>query len=311
MNTASVALTRKNSKDGIISLLIALFFFSFQDIIVKYLSDDFSILQLMFVRSSFALVVLLFIAYTMIGAEVLKAKQPGRLLIRGLLVVLFISSYYLAIPVLPMADIVGIVFSSPIIITFLSVVILKEKVKLDCWLAILIGFAGVLLIAKPTGDFTNVGVLLALGSGCLYAVMSIVTRQIDQGDHPITIAIYSLLVFIVCCLVGYVLINTLGLESSEHPSLDFLIRDWIIPDQFELLLFLCLGVVGTIGFYYIARAYQIAPSSHVAPFEYFYIVFVILLAYVFFAEVPRTTTYVGIGILICSGLYIWNMDRQT
>ena len=308
MNTASLPMSANHSKQGIISLLIALFFFSFQDMIIKYLSTDFSILQLLFVRSSIALVILSTIACTMLGTRVLVARQPGLLLIRGVLVVICIGAYYLAIPVLPLADIAGIVFSSPLMITALSVIVLKEKVKPGCWIAILFGFAGVLLIANPTGEFANAGVFLALGSACTYAAMSIITRQINQGDHPITIAIYSLVIYIICTLAGLFFISSQGLQTSSHPSLDFLTRDWIMPDQFELLLFACLGIVGTIGFYYVARAYQIAPSSHVAPFEYFYIVFVIVLAYFFFAEVPQTTTFIGIGVLICSGLYIWYHD---
>ncbi len=309
MSTASVAITTNNSKGGIVSLLIALFFFSFQDIIIKYLSNDYSLLQLLFIRSLFAFIVLSLIACFVMSPKVLIAKQPGMLCLRGILVVLCIMSYYLAIPVLPLADIAGIVFSSPIIITMLSVLILKEKVKLGHWLAIIFGFSGVLLIAKPTGDFFNAGVVFALTSALIYSVMSIITRQINHGDHPITIAIYSLAIYVFCCLLGLGIIRWLGLQVGAHPSLDFLLREWVMPNQQEGLLFLCLGLVGTVGFYYIARAYQIAPSSHVAPFEYVYIVFVVLLAYIFFAEVPKNSTYLGIGILICSGLYIWHLDR--
>lgn len=311
MSTASVSISTSNSKNGILSLLIALFFFSFQDIIVKHLSGDFSILQLLFVRSLFALIVLSIIARVVIGPQAFIAKQPRLLCIRGLLVVVCILLYYLAIPVLPLADIAGIVFSSPIIITMLSVIVLKEKVKLGHWLAIIFGFSGVLLIANPTGDFYNAGVLLALTSALIYSVMSIVTRQINHGDHPITIAIYSLAIYVVCCLLGLLIIRSLGLTASAHPSLNFLLREWIMPNQQEGLLFICLGFVGTIGFYYIAKAYQIAPSSHVAPFEYVYIVFVVILAFIFFAEVPKTTTYLGVGILIISGLYIWHLDRKS
>ena len=310
MGSDSGALPSNQSRQGIISLLIALFFFSFQDMIIKYMSADYSILQLLFVRSSIALVILMFIACAFMGPKVLIAKQPGLLMIRGILVVICIGSYYLAIPVLPLADIAGIVFSSPMMITILSVIILKEKVKAGCWLAIFIGFSGVLLIIKPSGQFTNAGVLLALGSACTYSVMSIITRQINQGDHPITIAIYSLLIYIFCCLFGLFIINAFGFQTTSHPSLAFLTREWIMPDQFELLLLISLGLVGTVGFYCIARAYQIAPSSHVAPFEYAYIVFVVILAYLFFAEIPQPTTFLGIAVLICSGLYVWYQETH-
>ena len=309
MSRATLVQTADSSQQGIISLIIAVFFFSFQDMIIKYLSPSYSILQLLFIRSSISLLLLSAIAYRLFGAKVFFSRQPRLVLLRSVLIVLCIIPYYLAIPVLPLADIVGIVFSSPMIITLLSVLILKERVKPSFWAAIVIGFVGVLIIANPSGELSLAGVLLAFGSACAYAVMSIVTRQINDGDHPITIAIYSMAFYVAFSLVSVFLISINGVQVGVHPSLDFLVRDWIIPSQYELVLLICLGIVGTIGFYYLARAYMIAPASHVAPFEYVYIIFVVVLSYVFFAEIPKMTTFLGVSILILSGLYIWNYEK--
>ena len=309
MSKASLALTANRSREGIASLIIAVFFFSFQDMIIKYLSTDYSILQLLFIRSSISLILLSGIAYKLFGRKVFISKQPRLVLIRSVLIVLCIVPYYLAIPVLPLADIVGIVFSSPVIITLLSVLILKEKVKLSFWVAVVVGFVGVLIIANPTGNLSKAGVMLAFGSAIAYAVMSIVTRKINLGDQPITIAIYSMAFYVVFSLISLILITVNGIKTGRHPSLDFLVRDWIIPAQHELVLLICLGLVGTVGFYYLARAYMIAPASHVAPFEYVYIIFVVVLSYVFFSEIPKTTTFLGVSILILSGLYIWRHDK--
>jgi drug/metabolite transporter (DMT)-like permease len=153
--------------------------------------------------------------------------------------------------------------------------------------------------------------LLAFGSACAYAMMAIVTRQINHGDHPITIAIYSLVIYVVFCLLSLVLISVTDIQAGIHPSMDFLVRDWIIPDQHDFVFLVCLGLVGTVGFYYIAKAYMIAPASHVAPFEYTYIIFVVVFSYLFFAEVPKSTTFLGIAILIISGLYIWHHDESS
>ena len=311
MNKTSAALTSNRSQEGIISLVIAVFFFSFQDMIIKYLSSDYSILQLLFVRSFIALLLLGVIAYRLFGSSVFISRQPRLVVIRSILVVLCIVPYYLAIPVLPLADIVGIVFCSPIIITLLSVIVLKETVRLSYWLAIVAGFIGVLIIANPSGKLSMTGVLLAFGSAWAYAIMSIVTRQINHGDHPITIAIYSLVFYMLFCLACTFSISLFGIQSGVHPSMDFLVRDWVLPNQKEWTLLICLGLVGTVGFYYIARAYMIAPASHVAPYEYIYIIFVVVLSYIFFAEIPKTTTFFGISILILSGLYIWHHDKDT
>ena len=310
MSRMSLALAENRSQQGIFSLIIAVFFFSFQDMIIKYLSTDYSILQLLLVRSSISLLLLSTIAYKIFGRKVFISKQPRLVLIRSILIVVCIIPYYLAIPVLPLADIVGIVFSSPMLITLLSVLILKEKVKPSFWAAVVVGFVGVLIIANPSGNLSVAGVMLAFGSACAYAVMSIVTRQINDGDHPVTIAIYSMVFYVVFCLFSVFLISVSGVQTGVHPSLDFLVRDWIVPNQNEMVLLVCLGCVGTVGFYYLARAYMIAPASHVAPFEYVYIIFVVLLSYIFFAEVPKTTTFIGIAILIMSGLYIWHHESR-
>ncbi len=311
MSRTSHALAANQSKEGIISLIIAVFFFSFQDIIIKYLSANYSILQLLFIRSCVSLVLLCAIAYKLFGTGVFISRQPRLVLLRSVLVVLFIVPFYLAIPVLPLADIAGIVFSSPMIITLLSVLILKEKVRPSFGVAVVLGFMGVLIIANPTGNFSKAGVILAFGSACVYAVMSIVTRQINHGDHPITIAIYSMAFYVLFCLISLFVVSFINIDTLVHPSLDFFVRDWIMPSQYELILLLCLGLVGTVGFYYIARAYMIAPASHVAPFEYVYIIFVVVLSFVFFAEIPKITTIFGVSILIITGLYIWHYDKNT
>ena len=310
MSKVSLALTANRSREGITSLIIAVFFFSFQDMIIKYLSSDYSILQLLFIRSSISLILLSSIAYKLFGYKVFISKQPRLVLVRSVLVVICIVPYYLAIPVLPLADIVGIVFCSPIIITLLSVLILKEKVKLSFWVAVIVGFIGVLIIANPTGHLSKAGVMLAFGSAFAYAVMSIVTRQINLGDQPITIAIYSMAFYVFFSLISLALITHNGVQAGVHPSLDFLVRDWIVPNQHEMVLLTFLGLVGTIGFYSLARAYMIAPASHVAPFEYVYIIFVVVLSYIFFSEIPKTTTFLGVSILIISGLYIWRHDKH-
>ena len=165
--------------------------------------------------------------------------------------------------------------------TVLSVFVLQEHVGPRRWAAIVIGFIGVLIVVGPSGNIANLGAFLAFGCACAYAVSSILTRFIDQGDEPITIAIYSMLAFFTMSVILTILASNVSLEEITHPSMQFLFREWIRPDTKEMLLLFLFGCIATVGFYCLGRAYLVAPASHVAPFEYTYIVWAVMLSFLF------------------------------
>lgn len=311
MNDSSQVFPVDRTREGIVILITALFFFSFQDIIVKMLSDRFNVLQIVFTRSVLALVFLCLIGFLTTGYSVLFARQPLLLICKGSVTFFAFLFYYLAIPSLPLADIVAIAFSSPILMTVLSVVLLKEYVGKRRWTAIILGFIGVLIVVGPSGNFANLGALLALGCAFSYAISSIMTRFIDKGDEPITIAIYSMLAFLIISGSLSLFIVSLGLSESPNPSIAFLFRNWIWPENREWVLLLIIGGIATIGFYCLGRAYLVAPASHVAPFEYTYIIWAVLLSYLFFNELPKLTTLIGVSILVVSSLYIWYRESRV
>lgn len=311
MNDSSQAFPVDRTREGIVILMTGLFFFSFQDIIVKLLSDRYNVLQLVFTRSVFALVFLCLIGFFTVGLEALIAKQPLLLITKGVATFFAFLLYYLAIPSLPLADIVAIAFMSPILMTVLSVFLLKEFVGPRRWTAIVLGFLGVLIVVGPSGNFANLGALFALGCAFAYAISSIMTRFIDKGDEPITIAIYSMLAFLVISGTLALIIYFFGPKNVSDPSMAFLFRDWVWPDNREWVLLFLIGCIATVGFYCLGRAYLVAPASHVAPFEYTYIIWAVLLSYLFFNELPKLTTLIGVSILVSSSLYIWYRESRV
>ncbi len=311
MSDSSQVFPVDRTKEGIVILMTGLFFFSFQDIIVKLLSDRFNVLQIVFTRSCVALLFLTIIGLFTVGRSAIFAKQPLLLFLKGVTSYFAFLFYYLAIPSLPLADIVAIAFMSPILMTVLSVLVLKEQVGPRRWAAIVIGFIGVLIVVGPSGNIANLGALLAFGCACAYAVSSILTRFIDEGDEPITIAIYSMLAFFTMSVILTLLAINFSPEEITHPSMQFLFREWIKPDTKEMLLLFLIGCIATVGFYCLGRAYLVAPASHVAPFEYTYIVWAVILSFLFFNEVPKLTTIIGVSILVGSSLYIWYRESRT
>ena len=272
---------------------------------IKSFSDEYSVLQIVFTRSLVALLLLCSFAIIVSGFHVLIARQPVLLLVKGVIYFFAFTFYYMAFPMLPVADVVAVTFLAPIIVTLLSIVLLKERVSLNLWIAVITGFIGVIFVVGPEGNIYNFGTFLAFACAFTYASGSVITRYITMGDQPMTIAIYSMLVLMLMSAGGYLIVLGLELESGVNPALDFLTRDWVKVEGGDMWLLVLIGCIASIGFYLHNRAYLIAPASQVAPFEYTYVFYSVFLAYLIFSEVPKPTTLVGLAILVSSSLYIW------
>jgi S-adenosylmethionine uptake transporter len=297
---------------GISIIVFGLFMFSFQDVIIKIFSDQYSVLQIVFIRCSVALVPTVIAILWITGWRGFVAYEPRLLLLRGLFGFLSYLGYYLAIAALPLAEVVTIVFSAPIFITVLSVVLLKEKVGVRGWSAILVGFLGVVVIVGPRGQIADFAVILALLTALTYALMSIVTRHVGGSDTPWTMSFYSVIVFILGSVIASLLVAVFEPASNpEDPSLQFLLRPWVMPATTDLLLMIFIGLNWAVGSYCLAKAYSVAPVSVVAPFEYTYIIWAVLFGFLIWSEVPAVTTFIGLGLLVSSSLYILRRELRT
>jgi len=168
---------------------------------------------------------------------------------------------------MPLADIEAIRFSGPLMITFLSVVMLGERVGPRRWLALIIGFVGVLLIVRPGSVTFNLGSVFVLISVLFYALTVMITRKLQANDSTATMAYYSSLVYLVAALVLAPLPIIVGEVPNAHPSIAFLIRAWSMPTLLDWAIMSGLGLVWAAWMYFMSRAYSVAPDSVIAPFE--------------------------------------------
>jgi drug/metabolite transporter (DMT)-like permease len=206
---------------------------------------------------------------------------------------------------------VAIVFTMPLFVTAMSALILGEKVGIRRWSAVVVGFIGVLIILSPEGEFNTLAVILAFTASITYATQTTITRFLSAHDAPLTLAFNSILVF--TCASGVLSLLLLGgiiSVTSDHASMAFFARDWMMPEPGHLALMSFLGVNGAAGFYCLSKAYCSAEASAIAPFEYTYIVWAIVFGFVFWNEVPGVTTIIGVFVLVSSSLYIWYRERQ-
>lgn len=296
---------------GILLLVSALFLFSIQDVIIKYFSDQYSVLLIVFIRGVIAISLMLLAVQLIKPPISLIAQRPFLAIVRGLLGFTSYTTYYLAVASLPLAQVVAIVFTAPLFVTAMSALLLGEKVGLRRWSAVFTGFIGVLIIVGPSGEFTSLPVLLAFTAAITYGSHTIITRYLSWHDNPLSIAFNTTIVFTLAAgLLSLLLANGIIVVTSQHPSLVFLAREWSLPEPYDLGLMIFLGFNGALAFYWLSKAYCVAPASAIAPFEYTYIVWAIIFGYVFWSEIPSSSTLIGVLVLISSSIYIWHRERR-
>ena len=290
---------------GISALVAGLFLFSLQDVVIKFFSSEYSVLQIVIIRGLVAVAVVGTLLLVLMGPRGFVIRQPFMILSKGLLAFISYLTYYMAIASLPLADVVAITFSAPIVVTVMSALLLKEYVGPRRWLAVILGFTSVLLIVGPGGKIVNIAVSFAAIAAFTYALNSVIARFLGPDDKPVTVTFY----FTGAHLLGGVIISLLvavfgsGL-ASEHPSLLFLLRPWSTESDADLAIMAALGINAALGFYFLNKAYLSAPASTVAPFEYSYIMWAALFGYLFWSEVPAINVVIGIVLLVSSNLYI-------
>jgi drug/metabolite transporter (DMT)-like permease len=211
---------------------------------------------------------------------------------------------------LPLAEIAAIKFSGPLMITLLSVVMLSETVGPRRWLALLVGFMGVLLIVRPGLGTFNMGSIFILISVLFYALATILTRKLQTTDSSATMAYYSSLVYLIATVILAPLVILVGDFPDAHPSIAFLFRAWAMPSLPDWVIMSGLGLVWAGGMYFLARAYSLARASVIAPFEYVALPINVMWGLVIWHEIPTWMTLAGALLTLSSGVYILYRDQK-
>ena len=295
---------------GVGFLVLGMLIFSLQDIAVKWIGGDYPVLEIVTFRSLIALpLTLLFFRYE--GGQGLPTTQRHKLeYVRGLFYFLSYTTHFMGLAALPLAEIAAIKFSGPLMITLLSVMILGEKVGPRRWLALLVGFMGVLLIVRPGLAGFNMGSIFILISVLFYALAAILTRKLQTTDSSATMAYYSSLVYLTATFILAPLIIFVGDIPNAHPSIAFLFHAWTMPSLLDWVIMSGLGLVWAGGMYCLARAYSLALASIMAPFEYMALPINIMWGFVIWQEIPTLTTLAGAFLTLFSGMYILYRERR-
>lgn len=309
MAHSTVALGRVDAPvKGVLCVVAGICVFSIQDVIIKSISGGYPVHQIVFVRSLVALVPLLLIAHVDGGLAGLRTRRPWAHMLRGGAMLASYTTYYLAIAALPLAFAVALFFVAPLMITALSHLLLGEKAHLRRWIAVAVGFAGVVIMTRPGGGAIEPAAVLAVSAALFYAVSAILTRRLGATESGTSLAFSATLVYVVANGLLGLWIGNGALAQEGHPSLEFLLRAWMWPSWQDFGLMAVCGLIAAFGFYFLSQAYRLAPATSVAPFEYVGLPLAALWGYLFWSEVPAGTTVLGVVLIVGSGLYVLHRE---
>ena len=296
---------------GIAFLLLAMLIGSLQAVAVKWIGGNYSVLEIVTFRSLVALPITLLFFRLEGGKGLPTTSQPALQYVRGIFLFLSYTTFMMGLAALPLADVEAIRFSGPLMITILSVIMLSEKVELKRWLALIVGFSGILLIVQPGSANFNEGSLFVLISVLFYALTVIFTRKMKATDSSATMAYFSSWVYLIAAFIFSPLAAAVGEIPNAHPSVAFLFHAWTMPTMLDLFIMSGLGLVWALWAYFMTRAYSTAQASVIAPFEYASLPISIMWGFLFWHEVPTLVTLAGAALTLASGMYLLIQERKA
>ena len=255
----------------------------------KYLSSTIPVLQITWSRYFFTVIIVLPIMLIFFKKNFKWTEKPKLQLIRGLLLFCANILFFYSISVISLAKALTLAFIAPLIVTILSPILLGEKVGFRRWAAVITGFIGSLIVIRPGFVEVNLASIAALGTGVLYAFYLIVTRKLHNSDHPL---LTLLLTGVVGAIIG----------SMIMPSV------WVQPTIYEWYMMFALGFFASLGHLFLILSLKYADASKLAPFGYFEIITNIIIGYYFFNHFPDNWTFLGLIVIISSGIYIFRRE---
>ncbi len=277
---------------GIIFAILAYFSFSLLDTLQKTIVIYHSIFQILFLKYFFTLFLSVIESYRKKNINFFKTKKPTLQITRSILSIIESGCFVLSFRYLSLADAHSIASLTPVIVVALSALILREKVNLKTWIAIFIGFVGVLIIMRPGLSIFDPMSLIPLTAAFFLSLYQIVTRKVSEYDSSETSLFYT-------SVVGIILMS-------------FIIPFFWQPMQsFSYLLFLGVGIFFSVGIYFQIIALSFTKASIVQPFHYTLILWAIILGYIFYDDLPDLPTITGAIVITLSGIYVLKMRPKS
>lgn len=281
-------------------MLVGMLLFVGQDVLMKGMLTTFPVWMLIFVRSIVALLTLLPLVLWLGAPHRVFTPLWPWYLARAFLFASGFAMFYSAFPFMGLAEVTTLFFAAPLMTATLAAVFLQEQIGLHRTAALLVGFAGVVIAMNPAGGGFGWISVLPLLCALTYAISQIIVRSIGEQDTSLVIGLYTISFSgLLIVPMGFIVSQMITLT----PELHHLRMDWPVPDAGGVAQLALLGAIGTTAYTLVSRAYQIASASVIAPFDYSYLPLAALLGYLLWGEVPPATTFIGMALIVASGIY--------
>src|SRR5437868_6135059 len=274
---------------GIALMLAGVGMFSFGDALGKALVARYPVNELLLLRGAVPLAILLMLVWRQ-RTHLPRLERPWLQLLRVVLSTAEVAAFFVAVVVLPLADVITYYLACPIFVTALSAIVLREKVGWRRWSAVAVGFCGVLIAMQPSAQTISWPALIALGGSFSFALLMIVTRSLRATPDIV--------------LAATQFSGTFGVGLVLAPLA------WVTPSLPALGLFVLAGCISIAALLCTNRSLKLAPASVVVPYQYSMICWAVLFGYLVFGDVPSAATIVGAAIIIAAGLYIFIREQR-
>ena len=275
---------------GVLYMVASVICFSIMDICIKWL-NYYPIGEVFFARFFIGLFPIFFIIPKEKIFTFYKTKRLGLHAFRAITGSLAIIALFFGLRELPLADVISLTFGGPIFVTIGSILFLSEKVRIKRWAAVILGFAGMLLIVQPAFIELNYYYFSPIIFCIFFACVAISVRSLSKTEPIYRIAIYFT---ILNCL--------LGLATLPY--------GWVMPSNGDIIIFIIMGVCGSVGNLLLTQSYRISEASLVTPIKYLSLVFAIVFGFLIWNEIPKLLTILGSGLVIISSFIIFVRESQ-
>ena len=299
----------EKNRTGVFLIIIGMTIFSIHDSFIKVLSTDVSLIQIQFVRSSIAVLTILIYLKLTKQPFVFRTGYPFLTLVRGLLSFFGYSAFYLAQSKMPIANISVLFLTSPFFITIISIYFFDSRVGWRRWLAMVIGFCGVIFICSPEGGQLNLYYVIPVLVAVAYALSVILAKKTADKD-----TLYQTIVFqhLIAGSIAAVLGLTFGdgrFDNEKYSEIEFVVRAWSLGDPSIMLSLIGLSVVGVGGMGFLLQAYRVADPAVVSPYEYTFLIWMVLWGYLIWGDIPSVIEATGMLLIVGAGVYMFYREQ--
>ncbi|MBG1231997.1 DMT family transporter [Aestuariivirga litoralis] len=303
-------MTADNKPRAAAYLLSGIFFATSQDALVKAMNAGYPTWETIMFRGIIAMA--LFMAWgAWNGRNLFRLPRGSSLIVwRGFLLFTSYLGFCLAIATLPLANATALYFTMPFFVGALAGPVLGEKVPAYRWIAIALGFCGVLISVRPGGESFQPSALLAIYSGFSYAIAQLIGRKVKVVVDPLVVANMQSVCYLLGSVVLGIVITALKIDASATPALAALTAEFAWPSLRDFAVMVAIGVFAMVSTVFFVRAYFSAPVNFVAPLEYSAIITATIFGITLFGDYPDFYTLLGAAIVIGAGLFMIAMDQR-